>query len=79
MIIRDLFFESGSTEATKIKKILQNTSKKNPGPCVHTCNLLIKFLQATNLTWSDSTAASVFQNCPLYTVIILVQDKNTHR
>jgi hypothetical protein len=23
MIIRDLFFESGSTEATKIKKILQ--------------------------------------------------------
>jgi len=22
-----------------------------------------KFLQATNLTWSDSTATSVFQNC----------------
>jgi hypothetical protein len=24
-----------------------------------------KFLQATNLTWSDSTATSVFQNCPV--------------
>jgi len=24
-----------------------------------------KFLQATNLTWSDGTATSVFQNCPV--------------
>ena len=24
-----------------------------------------KILQATNLTWSDSTATSVFENCPV--------------
>ena len=26
---------------------------------------MLKFLQATNLTWSDSTATSVFENCPV--------------
>ena len=26
---------------------------------------MLKFLQATNITWSDSTAISVFENCPV--------------
>jgi hypothetical protein len=26
---------------------------------------MLKFLQATNITWSDSTATSVFENCPV--------------
>jgi hypothetical protein len=35
---------------------------------------MLKFLQATNITWSDSTATSVSENCPviyiyIYTVI----------
>ena len=40
MIIRDLFFESGSTEATKIKKILQRyviyISDQITVPCLYT-------------------------------------------
>jgi hypothetical protein len=26
---------------------------------------MLKFLQAANITWSDSTATSVFENCPV--------------
>jgi hypothetical protein len=79
MIIRDLFFESGSTEATKIKKILQRyviyISDQITVPYLYTetgnrrLNIVDGMfsldLQATNLTWSDSTATSVFQNCPV--------------
>ena len=32
---------------------------------IKVCLKMSKFLQATNLTWSDSTATSVFQICPV--------------
>jgi hypothetical protein len=35
MIIRDLFFESGSTEATKIKQILQRYVIRKENECVY--------------------------------------------
>jgi hypothetical protein len=33
---------------------------------------MLKFLQATNITWSDSTATSVFENCPVIHCTIAV-------
>jgi hypothetical protein len=35
MIIRDLFFESGSTEATKIKKNTAKVSRRKGNECVY--------------------------------------------
>jgi hypothetical protein len=35
-----------------------------------------KFLQATNLTWSDSTATSVFQNCPVIHCVNMSKNEN---
>jgi acid phosphatase family membrane protein YuiD len=38
-----------------------------------------KFLQATNLTWSDSIATSVFQNCPVIHCVISTYNEQFYK